>query len=130
MIIDIGRFRLDRDSRKRQTPRAKDFRTVVSTDEAKIILDNFRTGANLHLDQGIAVTSHASQAKTVDKVIASVRFGRSAANEVTILCLDVAREVGHACLLYGSKVALRDARHSTEQAAFLLGVLNRDYFSL
>jgi hypothetical protein len=26
----------------------------------------------LHLDQGIAVTSHASQAKTVDQVIASV----------------------------------------------------------
>jgi hypothetical protein len=29
-------------------------------------------GAALHLDQGIAVTSHASQAKTVDQVIVSV----------------------------------------------------------
>jgi hypothetical protein len=81
---------------------------VVSTDEAALMrqrsYSTIRTGANLHLGQGIAVTSHASQA-----------------NEGTILRLDVAREVGHACLLYGSKVALRDARHSTEQAAFLLG---------
>ena len=32
----------------------------------------WRNGAILHLDQGIAVTSHASQAKTVDQVIVSV----------------------------------------------------------
>jgi hypothetical protein len=48
---------------------------VVSIDEGKIIFDRgeiVRNGAALHLDQGIAVTSHASQAKTLDQVIASV----------------------------------------------------------
>jgi hypothetical protein len=48
---------------------------VVSIDDGKIIFDKgevVRNGAALHLDQGIAVTSHASQAKTVDQVIASV----------------------------------------------------------
>src|SRR3984957_8009998 len=52
-----------------------ELRTVVSIDDGKIIFDKgeiVRTGALLHLDQGIAVTSHASQAKTVDQVIASV----------------------------------------------------------
>jgi len=39
-------------------------RTVVGIDESKIIFDKgeiVRNGASLHLDQGIAVTSHASQ---------------------------------------------------------------------
>src|SRR6202041_2447085 len=52
-----------------------ELRTVVSIDESKIIFDKgeiVRAGSALHLDQGIAVTSHASQAKTVDQVIASV----------------------------------------------------------
>jgi hypothetical protein len=42
-----------------------ELRTVVSIDEGKIIFDKgeiVRTGAGLHLDEGIAVTSHASQA--------------------------------------------------------------------
>src|ERR1700693_5995486 len=46
-----------------------ELRTVVCIDEGKIIFDKgkiVRIGAALHLDQGIAVTSHASQAKTVD----------------------------------------------------------------
>ena len=45
---------------------------MVSIDDGKIIFDKgkiVRTVAALHLDQGIAVTSHA---KTVDQVIASV----------------------------------------------------------
>jgi hypothetical protein len=50
-------------------------RTVVAIGEDKILFDKgeiIRDGAALHLDQGIAVTSHASQAKTVDQVIASL----------------------------------------------------------
>ena len=49
--------------------------TVVGIDEGKIIFDTgeiIHNGASLHLDQGIAVTSHGSQAKTVDQVIVGV----------------------------------------------------------
>jgi hypothetical protein len=52
-----------------------ELRTVVSIDEANIIFDKgeiVRNGAALHIDQGIAITSHASQGKTVDQVIVSV----------------------------------------------------------
>jgi hypothetical protein len=52
-----------------------ELRTVLDIHESKIIFDKgeiIRNGASLHLDQGIAVTSHASQAKTVDQVIVSV----------------------------------------------------------
>ena len=44
-------------------------------DENRIRFDKgeiVRNGAALHIDQGIAVTSHASQAKTVDQVIVSI----------------------------------------------------------
>jgi hypothetical protein len=68
------------DSRKNVKHRGQEFlnnelRTVVSIDEGKIIIDKgeiVRNWAALHLDEGIAVTSHASQAKTVDQVIVSV----------------------------------------------------------
>src|SRR5580704_17532383 len=81
-----------------------ELRTVVSIDDGKIILDKgeiVRTGAALHLDQGIAVTSHASQAKTIDQVIASVpvrSFIVQPSERGTILRHDVARKVGYACL--------------------------------
>ena len=43
---------------------------MVCIDEGKIIFDKgeiVRNRAALHLDQGVAITSHASQAKTVDQ---------------------------------------------------------------
>jgi hypothetical protein len=46
--------------------------TVVGIDEGEMTFNKgeiFRNGAALHIDHGIAVTSHASQAKTVDQVI-------------------------------------------------------------
>ena len=52
-----------------------ELRTVVGIGEGKIMFDKgeiVRNGAGLHIDQGIAVTSRASQAKTVDQVIVSV----------------------------------------------------------
>jgi hypothetical protein len=68
-----------------------------------------RTGAALHLDQGIAVTSHASQAKTVDQVIASVPVRSfSQANEAQFyVTMSRARWAMH--VFTDSKVALRDA---------------------
>jgi len=89
-----------------------ELRTVVSIDEGKIIFDKgeiVRTGAALHLDQGIAVTSHASQAKTVDQVIASVPVRSfSQANEAQFyVTMSRARWAMH--VFTDSKVALRDA---------------------
>ncbi len=84
---------------------------MVSIDEGKIIFDKgevVRNGAALHLDQGIAVTSHASQAKTVDQVIASVPVRAfSQANEAQFyVSMSRARWAMH--VFTDSKVALRD----------------------
>jgi hypothetical protein len=89
-----------------------ELRTVVGFDEGKIIFDKgeiIRNGANLHLDQGIAVTSHASQAKTVDQVIVSVPVRAfSQANEAQFyVSMSRARFAMH--VFTDSKVALRDA---------------------
>ncbi len=85
---------------------------VVSIDDRKIVFDKgeiVRNGAALHLDQGIAVTSRASQAKTVDQVIASVSVRAfSQANEAQFyVSLSRARWAMH--VFTDSKVALRDA---------------------
>ena len=89
-----------------------ELRTVISIDDGKIILDKgeiVHNGAALHLDQGIAVTSHASQAKTVDQVIASVPVRAfSQANEAQFyVTMSRARWAMH--VFTDSKVALRDA---------------------
>jgi hypothetical protein len=89
-----------------------ELRTVVSIDEGKIIFDKgeiVHTGAALHLDQGIAVTSHASQAKTVDQVIACVPVRAfSQANEAQFyVTMSRARWAMH--VFTDSKVGLRDA---------------------
>jgi hypothetical protein len=83
ITLSIGdRIRFTKNVKHRgQTLLNNELRTVVSIDEAKITFDKgeiFRKGAALHIDQGIAVTGHTSQAKTVDQVIVSVRCGRSA----------------------------------------------------
>jgi hypothetical protein len=89
-----------------------ELRTMVCIDDGKIMFDKgeiVRNGAALHLDQGIAVTSHASQVKTVDQVIASVpvrAFGQ--ANEAQFyVSMSRARFAMH--VFADSKVALRDA---------------------
>ena len=89
-----------------------ELRIVVSIDDDRIIFDKreiVRTGAALHLDQGIAVTSHASQAKTVDQVIVSVPVRAfSQANEAQFyVSMSRARWAIH--VFTDGKVALRDA---------------------
>src|ERR1700736_2827240 len=89
-----------------------ELRTVVSIDEGKIVFDKgeiIRNGTALHLDQGIAVTSHASQAKTNDQVIVSVPVRAfSQANEAQFyVSMSRARWAMH--VFTDSKVALRDA---------------------
>jgi hypothetical protein len=89
-----------------------ELRTVVGIDEDKIIFDKGEilcNGAALHIDQGIAVTSHASQAKAVDQVIVSVPVRSfSQANEAQFyVSMSRARWAMH--VFTDSKVALRDA---------------------
>jgi ATP-dependent exoDNAse (exonuclease V) alpha subunit len=89
-----------------------ELRTVTGIDESKIIFDKGEivpNGAALHIDQGIAVTSHASQAQTVDQVIASVPVRAfSQANEAQFyVSMSRARSAMH--IFTDSKVALRDA---------------------
>jgi hypothetical protein len=103
-------------TKKRQASRSKvpnnELRTVVGIDEGKIVFDKgeiVRNGAALHVDQGIAFISHASQAKTVDQVIASVPVRSfSQANEAQFyVTMSRARLAMH--VFTDSKVALRDA---------------------
>ena len=89
-----------------------ELRTVVGIDEGKIIFDKgeiVRNGVALHIDHGIAVTSHASQANTVDQVIVSVPVRAvSQANEAQFyVSMSRARWAMH--LFTDSKVALREA---------------------
>jgi hypothetical protein len=89
-----------------------ELRTVVGIDEAKVKFNKgeiIRNGAALHIDQGIAVTSHASQAKTVDHVIASVPVRSfSQANEAQFyVSMSRARWAMH--VFTNNKVALREA---------------------
>src|SRR5262249_26097830 len=68
-----------------------------------------RNGAALHIDQGVAVTSHASQAKTVDQVIVSVPVRAfSQANEAQFY-VSMSRARSAMCVFTDSKVALREA---------------------
>jgi ribosomal protein L21E len=89
-----------------------ELRTVVGVDEGKIRFDKGEivlNGSALHIDQGIAITSHASQAKTVDQVIISVPVRSfSQANEAQFyVSMSRARSAMH--VFTDSKVALRDA---------------------
>jgi len=109
-----------------------ELRTVVGIDDGKIIFDKgeiIRNGAALHLDQGIAVTSHASQAKTVDQVIVSVPVRAfSQANKAQFyVSMSRARFAMH--VFTDSKVALRDAvtRPSKRLSSWeLLNLAERD----
>lgn len=85
--------------------------TVTGIEEGKVIVEGgeiVSRGA-LHIDQGICVTSHASQGKTVDQVIASCP-GRSFShtNESQFyVSMSAARAAMY--LFADSKIALREA---------------------
>jgi hypothetical protein len=89
-----------------------ELRTVVEIDENRIRFDRgeiVRNGAALHIDQGIAVTSHASQAKTVDQVIVSIPVRAfSQANEAQFY-VSMSRARSAMYVFTDSKVALREA---------------------
>jgi hypothetical protein len=85
--------------------------TVTAVEAGKVTLDSGELGNRgaLHLDQGIVVTSHASQGKTVAQVIVSVPVeSLSQANEAQFyVSMSRARKAMH--LFTDSKVTLRAA---------------------
>jgi ATP-dependent exoDNAse (exonuclease V) alpha subunit len=91
--------------------RNNELHTVAAIEAGKVTLDagELRNRGALHLDQGIVVTSHASQGKTVAQVIVSVPVESfSQANEAQFyVSMSRAREAMH--LFTDSKVALREA---------------------
>ncbi|MBV8417856.1 MAG: AAA family ATPase [Verrucomicrobia bacterium] len=91
--------------------RNNELHVVTGVTEDKLILEKGEIvlkGA-LHVDQGIAITSHAAQGKTVDQVIVSVPIESfSQANEAQFyVSMSRAREAMH--LFTDSKAALREA---------------------
>jgi hypothetical protein len=89
-----------------------ELRTVIDIKDSKIIFDKgetIRSGAALHLDQGIAVTSHhASQAKTVDQVIVSVPVRAFSQINEAQFYVSMSRAKWAMHIFTDSKVALRD----------------------
>jgi hypothetical protein len=91
--------------------RNNELHRVTAIEAGKVTLDSGEIGARgaLHLDQGIVVTSHASQGKTVAQVIVCVPVESfSQANEAQFyVSMSRARKAMH--LFTDSKVALREA---------------------
>ena len=114
MTLSIGdRVRFTKNVRHRgQKFLNNELRIVVGIDKGRITFDRgeiVRNGAPLHIDQGIAISSHASQAKTVEQVILSVPVRAfSQANQAQFyVSMSRARWAMH--VFTDSKVALRDA---------------------
>jgi hypothetical protein len=86
--------------------------TVTAIDGESITVGDGRVikrSGPLHLDQGIAVTSHASQGKTVDQVIVSVPVAAFSQTNEAQFYVSMSR-ARHAMHLYtDSKVALKEA---------------------
>jgi hypothetical protein len=114
MTLSIGdRIRFTKNVKHRgQKFLNNELRTVLGIDDGKITFDKgeiVRNGAALHIDQGIAVTSHASQAKTVDQIIVSLPVRVfSQANEAQFY-VSMSRARTAMQVFTDSKVALRDA---------------------
>ena len=86
--------------------------TVTAIDRESITVYDGRVikrSGSLHLDQGIAVTSHASQGKTVDQVIVSVPVAAFSQTNEAQFYVSMSR-ARHAMHLYtDSKAALKEA---------------------
>ena len=99
--ITVGDGRVIRPGARRPTNRQTCFRWLAACATQ-------RSGP-LHLDQGVAVTSHASQGKTVDQVIVSVPVAAFSQTNEAQFYVSMSR-ARHAVHLYtDSKAALKEA---------------------
>ncbi|MBV9488388.1 MAG: AAA family ATPase, partial [Verrucomicrobia bacterium] len=91
--------------------RNNEFCTVAAVEEGKITLTDGReiAGERFHVDQGFCVTSHASQGRTVDVLIASVPVNAFAQVNETQLYVTMSRARESMHLFTDCKEALREA---------------------
>ena len=85
---------------------------VAAIDQGGIHLEDGRlikAAEAVHLDQGIAVTSHASQGKSVDQVIVSVPVSAFSQTNQAQFYVSMSRARAAMYLFTDSKVALREA---------------------
>src|SRR5258708_4456116 len=104
--------------RKNFLPRGASAETKISPRFKRLLSVNITTShggvmpttALLHLDQGISVTSHASQGKTVDNVIVSAPVAAFAQVSQAQLYVSMSRARRSMHLLTDCKEELRNAR--------------------
>jgi hypothetical protein len=112
--------------------RNNELHTVTVIEEGKIVLDGDEIipRGDLHIDQGVVVTSHAAQGKTVDQVIVSVPVDSfSQANEAQFyVSMSRARETMH--LFTDSKAALREAVSRPSSRVSSLELINSEEIGL
>jgi conjugative relaxase-like TrwC/TraI family protein len=91
--------------------RNNELHTVTAVEAGKVTLDASELGGRgaLHLDQGIVVTSHASQGKTVGQVIVSVPVESFSQTNEAQFYVSMSRAHKAMHLFTDSKVALREA---------------------
>src|SRR6266478_330976 len=105
-------------SRRTLSPRVASAETMISPRFKRLLSDNVTTSdgrvmpttALLHLDQGISVTSHASQGKTVDNVIVSAPEAAFAQVSQAQLYVSMSRARRSMHLMTDCKEELRNAR--------------------
>jgi hypothetical protein len=100
--------------------RNNELHTVTALADGKLVLGESEIALKgaVHIDQGVAITSHAAQGKTVDQVIVSVPIDSfSQANEAQFyVSMSRARQAMH--LFTDSKAAL--THFNPEQSALLI----------
>ena len=91
--------------------RNNDIARIAAIDQKKITLDDGRTMTRdfVHLDQGVCITSHASQCRTVRQVVALTPIGSFAQMDAKTFYVLASRATHRAVFYTDCKDALKDA---------------------
>jgi ATP-dependent exoDNAse (exonuclease V) alpha subunit len=86
---------------------------------------SFRQLAKLHLDQGVAVTSHAAQGKTVDQVVVSAPIASFSQVNAAQFYVSMSRARIGMALFTDCKAALKEAVAKPSERTSALELMNR-----
>jgi hypothetical protein len=91
--------------------RNNDIARIAAIDEKKITLDDGRSMSRdfVHLDQGVCITSHASQCRTVRQIVALTPIGSFAQMDAKAFYVLASRATHRAVFYTDCKDALKDA---------------------